>query len=212
MDWKVEKTKSQFLGKEALFLTGPKPDAIRLGRVWGGLSWPGVKGGYLVLMAQPDNKEGRPLYLVAEKEKELTRDLVKAAADIQDAYHVKTWYHIGGDPARPFMTEAYRAMDGIADEKRPSVLDAPEYPPEYALSLLKQAMVAEHLKLHPDLSRMMDELTQITQAQEPLAKLETLPAVRALLLLLGAVERSPWPPRDYSRLLEGGLAKTYGHR
>ena len=71
--------------------------------------------------------------------------------------------------------------------------------------------MAEHLKLHPALSRLMDELAQITQAQEPLIKLETLPAVKALLLLLGAVEWSPWPPRDYSRLLGGGLAKTYSH-
>jgi hypothetical protein len=102
-------------------------------------------------------------------------------------------------------------MDGIADEKRPSFHEAPEYPPEYALSLLKQAMVQEHLKLHPDLNRMMDELTQISQAQEPLIKLESLPAVRALLLLVGAVEWSPWPPRDYSKMLEGGLAKTYSH-
>lgn len=211
MDWNIKKTKSQFLGKDALFLTGPKPDAIRLGRVWGGLSWPGVKGGYLVVMAQADNKEGRPLYLVAEQAKDLTRDLVKAAADIQNTYHVKSWYHIGGDPARPYMTQAYRAMDGIADEKRPSFQDAPEYPPEYALTLLKQAMVAEHLKLHPGLSRLMDELVQITQAQEPLTKLETLPALRALLLLLGAVEWAPWPPREYSRLLEGGLAKTYSN-
>ena len=103
MDWTIKITRSQFTGKEELFLTGPKPEAIRLGRVWGGLSWPGVKGGYLLIMAQADNKEGRPLYLVAEKEKDLTRDLVKAAADIQNTCHVKTWYHIGGDPSRPYM-------------------------------------------------------------------------------------------------------------
>jgi len=211
MDWTIKRTRSQFTNKEELFLTGPKAEAIRLGRVWGGLSWPGAKGGYLLVMAQADNKEGRPLYLVAEKEKDLTRDLVKAAADVQNTYHVKTWYHIGGDPARPYMTQAYRAMDGIADEKRPSFQDAPEYPPEYALTQLKQAMVQEHLKLHPDLSRLMDELVQITQAQDPLTKLETLPAVKALLYILAAVEWSPWPRKDYSGLVKGGLAQTYGH-
>ena len=67
-------------------------------------------------------------------------------------------------------------------------------------------------KVSENLTRMMSEQTQISQAQEPLIKLESLLAVRALLLILGAVEWAPWPPKDYSRLLEGGLAKTYSHR
>jgi hypothetical protein len=148
---------------------------------------------------------------VKERELELIRDLVKSAADIQEASHVTAWWHIGGDSARPFMTEPYRALDGIYDCERPSFQDASEYPPEYTLRLLKSAMLQEHLKLHPDLSEMMGKLTHISQAQSPIGKLGGLPAVRALLLILGALEQSQWPPRDYSNLLVG-FAKAYSKR
>jgi hypothetical protein len=209
--WKIDKGQSRFLGKDAKFLVGPKPDGIRIGRVWGALSWPGVRPGYLLLMAQADNKDGRPLYLVNEVSKELTRDLVKAAADLQEAWKPDSWWHPCGDPSQPFLSEAWRALDGIDDSKRPSFLDGPDYPPEYALSLLKKAMLQEHLKLHLDLGLLMDELTQLSQAEDPIGKLPNLPGVRALLLILGAVERAPWPPRDYSNITNR-FALSYSKR
>jgi hypothetical protein len=72
-------------------------------------------------------------------------------------------------------------------------------------------MLQEHLKLHPGLGRLLDELTQLSQAQDPIGKMEDLPAVRALLLILGALERSPWPPRDYYQAIQVVSERTQNY-
>ena len=67
MEWSIKRNYSNIIKRDAWFLVGPKEEPIRVGRIWGGLSWPGVKAGYLVVMAQADSRDGRPLYLALQR-------------------------------------------------------------------------------------------------------------------------------------------------
>jgi len=147
-------------------------------------------------MAQPTTTW--PLYFVAESTGGTIKELVRKALAYERSHWVIDWYHQGGEALWRTANKAYDIARGMGREIF-SLSDAPHADsPGFSVDLLREALEAQHIRTElPLLSSQIDNAAALPRG-ELLDGLKNLPAVQALVYLLGAVDQSPVNPPNLS--------------